>query len=190
MATVNSTSSKPVLKEFAKENFGVVLPDDLKQPEMYKEVKRLMTESGYQAPKPPAVPADDGSGDLIVVKPDEENDDESDADADGDAGEQDETVTGATAQAKAAAAAPKSPVAYTIEIQKPADTQFEDFVCSVNGRNYQVRYNEPVKVPAAVVEVLRMAVIDIPAYKNARGVVEPARKKARFVWAIHQKHFS
>ena len=90
----------------------------------------------------------------------------------------------------AATLAEKTPTHYTIEIQKPSDTQFEEFVCSINGRNYQVRYNEPVKVPAEVVEVLRNAVVNIPEYKNPDGKVEPARKKPRWVWAIHQKHFA
>lgn len=175
MATVNSTASKPKLQEFAKENFGVMLPEELTQKEMYAEVQRLMKESGYQAPKPVTKPADDGSGDLVVVTQNDVDD------------EPDEE------QAPAAAAQPgkeKEPTHFTIEIQKPADTQFDEFVCCVNGRNYQVKYNEQVKVPAAVVEVLRMAVIDVPAYKNPNGVVEPARRKPRFVWAIHQKHYN
>ncbi|WNO60442.1 hypothetical protein [Rheinheimera sp. MMS21-TC3] len=75
---------------------------------------------------------------------------------------------------------------YVIQIEKPADTSFEEFVCCANGRNYQVKYGEPVKVPPIVVELLKLAVIDVPDYKTPDGKLVPAHKKSRFVWGIRE----
>ncbi|MBV2128162.1 hypothetical protein [Arsukibacterium indicum] len=174
MNTVNSTASKATLKEFAQENFGVVLPDEMTQKDMYAEVKVLMEKAGVKSTlKPKGNESDD---DIDADGGNEENT--------GDKGDQEST------EEKAAAAATKEPVAYTIEIQKPHDTKFDEYVCCVNTRNFQVRFNELVRVKPEVVESLRLAVNEIPAYKNPDGKVEPARKQARFIWAIHQKHYS
>lgn len=181
MATVNSTASKPVLKEFAKENFGVVFPEDMTQKEMYAEVKALMEKAGHKPAQvtPTGNEADD---EETPPNPDNGGGNEPPANADGGTGVEPPKATTAAKQ-------PKAITGYTIEIQKPADTKFEDYACCVNGRNFQVRFNEPVRVKPEVVESLRLAVKDIPAYKNPEGKVEPARRVPRFIWAIHEKHY-
>lgn len=73
---------------------------------------------------------------------------------------------------------------YVIQIEKPADTSFEEFTCCVNGRNYQVMYGEPVEVPPIVIEALKGAVMDIPEYKTPDGKLQRAFKKQRFIWGI------
>jgi hypothetical protein len=179
MSTVNSTASKPKLQEFARENFGVELPEDLTQKEMYAEVKALMEKAGHK----PATVAPTGN---------EANDEETPPNPDNGGGNEPPATNGGTGvepPVTAAANQPKTITGYTIEIQKPADTKFEDYPCCVNGRNYQVRFNEPVRVKPEVVESLRLAVKDIPAYKNPEGKVEPARRVPRFIWAIHEKHY-
>lgn len=181
MSTVNSTASKPKLQEFARENFGVVLPDEMTQKDMYAEVKALMEKAGH---KPAAlVPTGKEDSDDEETSPNTDNGGGNEPPANPDGG------TGVEPPKTAAIEQPKVITGYTIEIQKPADTKFEDYACCVNGRNFQVRYNEPVRVKPEVVESLRLAVKDIPAYKNPEGKVEPARRVPRFIWAIHQKHY-